>query len=137
LVYETIKQGLNELFDLRNRLAHFKDDPEVLNLNSAPESLDGTEIRGFSDVAKIIPIPDLDKRLMWPSTQRFVSTVKQASEWLTKLQKYYEENHKVKSQTLKVDEDKWRSIKPQQAAEADRPQSGLPLSFPLDGEGIE
>src|SRR5574341_1546895 len=44
--YQTIKQPLKDLFDLRNRLAHFKDEAESIDLSTTVENTheNGTNI---------------------------------------------------------------------------------------------
>lgn len=82
--YKDIKQPIQELFDLRNRLAHFKDEQESISLDH-----------------KGIPIPDINQRLMWSSTQQLSKTVKNATSWLIKIERQSNKIHKIKSQKIK------------------------------------
>lgn len=82
--YKDLKQQIKELFDLRNRLAHFKDEPESIN-----------------PVHKGIPIPDVHQRLMRSSTQQLSKTVKNATNWLIKIERQSDKIHKIKSPKIK------------------------------------
>jgi hypothetical protein len=101
--YEAIRQPTKELFDFRNRLAHFKDDPEALGLEDAKDT-DGADskikMQELDDLLKVIPVPSMNKYLMWSSAQLFAATVKKASEWLTKVERHSDKSHKVKSETV-------------------------------------
>lgn len=84
--YKDLKQPIKELFDLRNRLAHFKDEPESINL---------------MPYHKGITIPDINQRLMYSSTQQFSKTVKNAIDWLIKIERQSDKIHKIKSTKMK------------------------------------
>ena len=92
--YKDLKQPIKELFDLRNRLAHFKDEPESMN-----------------PVHKGIPIPDINRRLMWSNSQQFSKTVNNVIDWLIKIERQSDKIHKIKSQKIKLSKEEKSIIK--------------------------
>lgn len=116
--YQTIKQPIKDLFDLRNRLAHFKDEPESIdlstNIENTHENETGITVEGFKRmIVKCVPVPDINQRLMWQHTQKAAGTVSKTIDWLTKVRDHSKKKHKIKSEKIKLK-------KIQQAAPPDR-----------------
>jgi methyl-accepting chemotaxis protein len=116
--YQTIKQPIKDLFDLRNRLAHFKDEPESIdlsaNIENTNENETGITIERFkSMMEKCVPVPDINQRLMWQHTRKAAGTVSKTIDWLTKIKDHSNKKHQIKSEIIKLN-------KLQQAAPPDR-----------------
>lgn len=105
--YDKIKQNIKDLFDLRNRLAHFKDEPAVIDLDINLDQLNDTQTESnienvMARLGKAIPVPEINKRLMWPNTQKHAKTVASAAAWLTKVIKISDKTHKLTSRNIKL-----------------------------------
>ncbi len=66
--------GIRNVFDLRNRLAHFKDEPQQHAKVSTPVAV--------LDFIKNLPIPDLNKKLMWSESKCHAAFISNAYKWL-------------------------------------------------------
>jgi len=99
--YQTIKQPIKDLFDLRNRLAHFKDEPESICLRHETETNITIE-RLQSMMEKDPPVPDINQRLMWKHTQKSAGTVSNTIDWLTKAKDHSDKKHKIKPERVKL-----------------------------------
>jgi len=105
--YQTIKQPIRDLFDLRNRLAHFKDEPESIDLSTTIENpheieTDITIDRFKSMMEKGVPVPNINQRLMWQHTQKAAGTVSKTIDWLTKIKAQSNKKHKIKSERVNL-----------------------------------
>jgi hypothetical protein len=105
--YQTIKQPIKDLFDLRNRLAHFKDEPEPIDLSTSVENTHEIETnitieRFQSMMEKGAPAPDINQRLMWQHTQEAAGTVSKTIAWLSKIKGHSNKKHKIKSERVKL-----------------------------------
>ena len=83
---ESVINNLKEVFELRNRLAHFKDeDTPVAGSLNRDEFI--AKLDKFSD-------PDLITKLKPPSTDIYAKAIEQGIEWLNKIYKEYYPNDK-------------------------------------------
>lgn len=103
--FDKINKNVKDLFDLRNRLAHFKDEPaEVeldVNLDEANKIENKDKIKNFMAIlAKGIPIPDINQQLMWPKVDKHAKTVLSAAAWLADINKLSDEAHKFESKRM-------------------------------------
>ena len=80
--------GLKSVFDLRNRLAHFKDEPHRHAGEATPEAV--------IDFIKNLPIPELNKKLMWSETKSHAAVISKANRWLYSFHRSYHKRKSIK-----------------------------------------
>lgn len=78
---DEIARNLTELFGLRNRLAHFKDENAQV---AGPLTLDE-----FSTQLGQFPDADLLAQLRSPATERWATAILNATEWITEIHQQY------------------------------------------------
>ena len=90
--YSLLSPKLKNAFDLRNRLAHFKDEDTQLtgavNLNEAIKLLE------------TLPVPGLNQELMWPKINEYAETISETNIWLNSFNKVYCRRKKIKITNL-------------------------------------
>lgn len=69
-----LRQKIKEVFDLRNRLAHFKDEPKQHAKRATRD-----DVHEFIDN---LPIPELNQELMWDKTKIHAETISKTNKWL-------------------------------------------------------
>lgn len=88
--YQTLKSPIKQAYDLRGRLAHYKNEP----IRIAEE----TSLEKIVDILSPLPIPEINQQLMWEKISTHSETIQNVNEWLKKIAKRY---HKTKNITIK------------------------------------
>ena len=79
---------LRSVFDLRNRLAHFKDEDKLL-----------TESSSLEEAIKLIstlPVPDINQELMWLKIKEYAETISETNRWLNSVYRTYCSRNKIR-----------------------------------------
>jgi len=90
LQFRVFKRRLKDVFDLRDRLAHFKDEDFKIG-GPLPE---GVDVVNFSASC---PEPELIHELKGQSVKVLGATIAGAGEWLRKVYVHFSQQHGVKS----------------------------------------
>jgi len=85
---KVLRPKIKQVFDLRNRLAHFKDEPEQY-----PEI---TSTEGIIEFVQNLPIPDLNMNLMWDVTKIHSETISSTNKWLNSFHRSYSTMKNIK-----------------------------------------
>lgn len=91
--YINFQSRLKSVFDLRNRLAHFKDEEEILS--------EATSLEEAMNVISTLPIPDINHELMWPQIKHYAETISEANKWLISVYQTYRTRNGIKHQKKK------------------------------------
>lgn len=82
--FNTINSRLKTAFDLRNRLAHFKDDDQFVAKNMHPHD--------FENILENLPDADLVKQLIHPKLEDYIRAIQDGGQWLDGVAaKYFKE----------------------------------------------
>ncbi len=87
---------LRSVFDLRNRLAHFKDEDKLLSRSCSLEE----SIKFIST----LPVPDINQELMWAKIKEYAETISKANRWLNSVYRSYCSRNKIRI-TKEIEED--------------------------------
>lgn len=85
----TLLPNLKKVFDLRNRLAHFKDQDTQL----AGE----VDLKETIKIIESLPIPDLNRELMWPQIFKYAEIISKTNIWLNSFKKAYTRRKGIKT----------------------------------------
>lgn len=104
--FDKINKNVKDLFDLRNRLAHFKDEPAEVELDIDFDEANKVENKGSIEkfmavMAKGIPVPDINQQIMWPKVEKHAKTVLAAAAWLKDINELSNKAHKIESKKMR------------------------------------
>jgi hypothetical protein len=88
--YQVLKTPIKQIYDLRGRLAHYKDEPKKISDEISRDDL-------FINVLNNIPIPELNQDLMWTKVKPHAETIKNTGKWLGRIIKHYHKTKGIKS----------------------------------------
>jgi hypothetical protein len=77
--YVDLLSGLRKVFELRNRLAHFKDEDERLS--------EATSAEKALELIADMPIPIINQDLMWPRIREYADIISKTNIWLNSIYK--------------------------------------------------
>ena len=89
--YDLLFPKLKRAFDLRNRLAHFKDEDQVL--------ADSPSLNQVSSIIKNLPMPDISEELQWSKCSNHAQAVTEADAWLNSVYTTYCKRHNIEIST--------------------------------------
>jgi hypothetical protein len=84
-----LRPMLKDVFDLRNRLAHFKDEPRKHAKCATTE-----DALGF---IRNLPVPEINQKLMWEKVKFHAETISNTSKWLNSFHRSYGIKKNIKS----------------------------------------
>lgn len=90
--HNDLRKKIKTLLDVRNRLAHFKDEPEeaaLLKHNIIDKLSD------VSDIAKVFDIPEISKLLKWGNTNKYAKTVNEGQNFFAATERYFRSKHNI------------------------------------------
>jgi hypothetical protein len=93
--YQSLKIPVKKIYDLRGRLAHYKDEPKKITDEISPDDF-------FINVLNNIPIPELNRQLMWDEVKAHAETIKSTSKWFSKIINHYHKIKGIKSTNKKL-----------------------------------
>ena len=79
--FNTVNSRLKAAFDLRNRLAHYKDDDQFIAKDIYPDD--------FDKVLENLPDSDLVKQLVLPKLEDCISAIRDGGKWLSAIGEKY------------------------------------------------
>lgn len=79
--YSELINPLKQLFDLRNRLAHFKNEEEIIT--------EKIELAKVEEYVLNPPIPNLTKELFWNRIELYAKTISDTNIWFNSVTKTY------------------------------------------------
>jgi hypothetical protein len=79
--YQTLKNPVKQAFDLRGKLAHYKNEPIRIAEETSPEKV--------IDILRRPPIPEINQQLMWDKISIHAKAIENINEWLEKIEKRY------------------------------------------------
>jgi len=100
--YSDLIKPLKELFDLRNRLAHFKNeleliDPSIIVNNSSFQVDKITDLESFKNMlAQALPVPEINRFLIWSYSQKLITNVLSTVKLLGATKKHFEKIYQKK-----------------------------------------
>ena len=85
--YNKLLPSLKRVFDLRNRLAHFKDEDDKLT--------DSVTLEDALDVIISLPVPEINQELMWAKVGEYAEILTQTGKWLKYAYKSVSRRHGI------------------------------------------
>ncbi|MBA7495282.1 hypothetical protein ES702_05864 [subsurface metagenome] len=79
---------LRSVFDLRNRLAHFKDEDKLLAESSSLEEA--------IKLISTLPVPDINQELMWSKIKEYAETISETNGWLNSVYRTYCSRNRIR-----------------------------------------
>ncbi|MBU1121573.1 MAG: hypothetical protein KKF54_02590 [Candidatus Omnitrophica bacterium] len=94
LEYQKIKPEIKQLFDMRNRLAHYKEKPKrIANEITLNECI---------NIIENLPVPEMNLQLMWSKVGPYSLKVKRVANWFNQTVRFYNRKHGVESKNKKL-----------------------------------
>jgi hypothetical protein len=88
------RKRIKKVLDLRNRLAHFKDEPEEAN-PVRPELIDSLK-SDLNLLTQMFDLPELSKALKWEAIQHHAATIQDLHRFLASIEQHLRKKHKLK-----------------------------------------